>query len=70
LEGVFGMARTTIVDAGTHDLSWDMVTPAQMEMRSLPSSASAMPSSARINFTILGFELPLVQAQMFDCGDR
>ena len=56
-EGVFGMARTTIVDDGTHDFNCDMVTPAQIDIRSLPSSASDIPSSARINLTILGFEL-------------
>lgn len=51
------MARTTIVEDGTHDLSCDMVTPAQIDIKSLPSSASDMPSSARISLTMLGFEL-------------
>jgi len=51
------MARTTIVDEGTQDFNCDMVTPAQIDINSLPSNASDMPSSARISFTILGFEL-------------
>lgn len=57
LQGVLGIARTTIVEDGTHDLSWAIVTPAQMEMTSLPSSASAMPSSERIARAMFGFEL-------------
>jgi hypothetical protein len=56
-EGVFGMALTTIVDVGTHDFNCDMVTPAQIEIKSLPSSASDIPSSARIILTMLGLEL-------------
>lgn len=51
------MARTTIVDDGTHDFNCDMVTPAQIDIRSLPSSASDIPSSARISLTIFGLEL-------------
>jgi len=52
------MARTTIVDDGTHDLSCDIVTPAQIDIRILPSNASDIPSSARMSLTILGLELP------------
>jgi len=56
-EGVLGIARTTIVDEGTQDFNCDMVTPAQIDIKSLPSNASDMPSSARITLTIFGFEL-------------
>ena len=45
LHGVFGMARTTLAVFGTQVWSWAMVTPAQMEMTSLPSNADSMPSS-------------------------
>ena len=51
------MARTTVVLSGTQDRSWDMVTPAQIEMTSLPSTAALMPCSARIWCAICGLEL-------------
>ena len=51
------MARTTMVDDGTHDLSCDIVTPAQIDIRILPSNASDIPSSARMSLTIFGLEL-------------
>jgi hypothetical protein len=51
------MARTTMVEDGTHDLSCDIVTPAQIDIRILPSNASDIPSSARMSLTILGLEL-------------
>jgi len=46
-----------MVDSGTHDLSCDIVTPAQIDIKILPSNASDIPSSARISLTILGLEL-------------
>jgi hypothetical protein len=46
-----------MVEDGTHDLSCDIVTPAQIDIRILPSNASDIPSSARISLTILGLEL-------------
>jgi hypothetical protein len=61
------MARTTILDDGTHDLSWDIVTPAQIDIRILPSNASDIPSSARMSLTILGLEL---QSQHIFSPDR
>ena len=46
-----------MVDSGTHDLSCDIVTPAQIDIKILPSNASDIPSSARMSLTILGLEL-------------
>ena len=57
LHGVLGIARTTVVLSGTHERSWASVTPAQMEMTSLPSRAEAMPSSERMERATWGFEL-------------
>lgn len=48
LQGVFGMALTTLVEDGTHACNCEIVEPARMEMTSLPSSADAIPSSVRI----------------------
>jgi hypothetical protein len=61
------MARTTMVEDGTHDLSCDIVTPAQIDIRILPSNASDIPSSARMSLTILGLEL---QSQYIFSPDR
>ena len=45
--GVLGMLRTTVHDSGTQSRIIEMVVPARIEMRSLPSSASDMPGWRR-----------------------
>ena len=45
LVGVLGMLRTTVQEAGTHPRIIEIVVPARMEMRSLPSSAFDMPGA-------------------------
>jgi len=47
LLGVLGMLRTTVHDSGTQSRIIEMVVPARIEMRSLPSRASDMPGWRR-----------------------
>lgn len=57
LHGVLGMARTTLVEGKTQPVSWRMVTPARMLIRSFPSSASTIPSSLKILCASWGLQL-------------
>ena len=57
LHGVLGIARTTRVEGKTQLVSWRMVTPARILMRSFPSSASVIPSSLRIVCASWGLQL-------------
>lgn len=57
LQGVLGIARTTLVDGRTIASSCAIVTPARMLMRSLPSRASFIPVSLRIIFANWGLQL-------------
>ncbi|KAJ6263183.1 hypothetical protein Dda_1744 [Drechslerella dactyloides] len=55
-EAVLGITLIIRVDGSTCDASWERVTPAQMEMRSLPFSAARVVSTERISETICGLQ--------------
>ena len=48
LQGVLGIARTTLVEGRTHAFICSIVTPARMLMSNFPASASFIPGSAII----------------------
>ncbi|KAK6501557.1 dihydrofolate reductase [Arthrobotrys musiformis] len=56
LEAVLGITLITRVEGSTRAPSWARVTPAQMEMRSLPLRASRVASTERISETIWGLQ--------------
>jgi hypothetical protein len=51
---VLGMTRTTRVLGGTRDCRSEVFTPAQMLIRSFPSSAEDMPRALRMCATMYG----------------
>jgi hypothetical protein len=57
LAGVLGMLRTTVQLAGTHSRIIEIVVPARMEMRSLPSSAADIPGPRRRRAASWGLQL-------------
>lgn len=48
LQGVLGIARTTLVVGSTQLTSWFIVIPASMLINNFPANASLIPGSVRI----------------------
>lgn len=75
LQGVFGIARTIFVDECTQRVSWAIVTPARILMRSLSASASFIPCSFNIAWATCGLQLyddndKSKQHLMLDCPTK